>query len=139
MKTKEQAKAHLIESLPNVESRYKEGIGQADWQTKAASDNAEKNFADSMSKVIASKKRQTKIKAMSNADWQAAAATKGGAVIQQRMRDSVEKQSANWGGIYDRVAADVQRLVPRTTDFRTNVQNRVLGTVEAWKKHSGKL
>jgi hypothetical protein len=92
-----------------------------------------------MSKVIAAKRRQTEVKKVSNAVWMEAAVNKGGAVIGQRVREALGKQSAAWNPIYDRVQADVLRLTPRTTDFRANISNRVVGTVESWKKNSGKL
>lgn len=139
MKTKEEAKAHLEQSVPFIGDRYKEAVGRADWATPAGSDQAEKNFADRMSQVIAKKTRQLRIKAVSNATWQEQAVNKGAAVIGERVRAAIEKQSARWAPIYDKVAADVQRLPSRTVDFRTNITNRVVGTVEAWKKHSGKL
>uniref|UniRef100_A0A6M3XU39 Uncharacterized protein n=1 Tax=viral metagenome TaxID=1070528 RepID=A0A6M3XU39_9ZZZZ len=139
MKTKEEAKANLEASIGYIPDRYRTGVSRADWATPAGSDQAEKNFADSMSKVIASKRRQANVKKVSNAEWQALARDKGGAVIGERIRGALEKQSARWSPIYDRVVADIGRLPPRTVDFRSNINNRVVGTVEAWKKHSGKL
>ena len=139
MKTKEEAKANLQASVTYIPERYRAGIARADWATAAGSDQAEKNFADAMGKAIAAKRRQAKVKTISNTDWQNAASKKGGDVIGTRISESIEKQSARWSPIYDRVTADVARLPQRTVDFRTNIQNRVIGTVEAWKKHSGKL
>lgn len=139
MKTKEEARANLEASVAYIPDRYKAGVGRADWATAAGSDQAESNFATAMGQAIAKKTRQLRVKAVSNATWQAAAIEKGGAVIGERIRGAIEKQATKWGPIYDRVAADVTRLKPRTVDFRTNITNRVVGTVEAWKKHSGKL
>lgn len=139
MKTKEEARANLEQSLTYVPNRYVAGVKRADWATAAGSDQAEKNFGDSMSRVIAEKRRQVNVKKVSNSEWQEKAANKGGAVIQQRMRESLDKQAANFGAIYDKVVADIQRLPQRTVDFRTNITNRVVGVVEAWKKHSGKM
>lgn len=139
MKTKEEARANLEASIAYIPDRYKAGVSRADWATPAGSDQAERNYADKMSQVIAKKTRQSRIKAVSNATWQSAAMEKGGAVIGARMRDALEKQAAKWAPIYDRVVSDIARLPARTVDFRTNVTNRVVGTVEAWKKHSGRL
>ena len=139
MKTKEEARAHLEQSLTYVGDRYTVAVKRADWQTPAGSDNAEKNFASSMSQVIAKKTRQANVKKVSNSAWQQAAAEKGGVIIADRMRGALDKQAANFGKVYDGVVADVQRLPPRTTDFRTNITTRVVGTVESWKRHSGKL
>ena len=139
MKTKEEASRNLEQSLAFVGDRYKVGVARADWATAAGSDQAESNYATAVAKAIAKKTRQMKVKQVSNSEWQSRAVEKGGAVIAERMRAALGKQAANWGPIYDRVVADIQRLAPRTTDFRTNITNRVVGTVEAWKKHSGKL
>ena len=139
MKTKEEARANLEASVAYIPDRYKAGVARADWATPAGSDQAEKNFAAKMGEVIAKKTRQLKIKAVSNSEWQSRAIEKGGAVIGERIRNSVDKQAAKWGPIYDRVVSDVARLPSRTVDFRTNITNRVVGTVEAWKKHAGKL
>lgn len=139
MKTKEEARANLEASVAYIPDRYKSGVGRADWATPAGSDQAERNFAEKMAQVISKKTRQIRVRAVSNATWQAAAIEKGGAVIGTRIREAIDKQATKWGPIYDRVAADVLRLPGRTVDFRTNITNRVVGTVEAWKKHSGKL
>lgn len=139
MKTKDEARANLEQSLTFVEDRYKTGVGRANWQEKAASEQAEKNFAAAMSNALSKKSRQMGVRAISNQEWQQAAAVKGGAVIATRMRESLDKQAANFGKVYDGVVADIQRLPARTTDFRTNITNRVVATVESWKKHSGKL
>lgn len=139
MKTKEEARANLEASVAYIPDRYKIGVGRADWATKASSDQAEKNFADAMAKAIAAKTRQAKVRLVTNAEWQRLAVEKGGAVIGERIRAAIGKQSEKWGPIYDRVISDVARLTPRTLDFRANVTNRVIGTVESWKKHSGKL
>jgi len=139
LKTKEEARANLEASISYIPDRYKAGVARADWATPASSDQAEKNFAAKMGEVIAKKTRQLKIKAVSNSEWQSRAIEKGGAVIGERIRGSIDKQAAKWAPIYDRVVSDIARLPARTVDFRTNITNRVVGTVEAWKKHSGKL
>jgi len=139
LKTKEEARANLEASVSYIPDRYKAGVGRADWATPAGSDQAEKNFAASMGAAIAKKTRQLKVKAVSNSEWQSRAIEKGGAVIGERIRGAIDKQAAKWGPVYDRVVSDVARLPARTVDFRTNITNRVVGTVEAWKKHSGKL
>lgn len=139
MKTKEQAKANLEASISYIPERFKQGVSTADWATKAGSDQAEANYADAVAKAVAAKRRQVNVKKVSNEEWKNAAITKGGAVIGQRIREALDKQSAKWSPIYERVLADVVRLAPRTTDFRTNINQRVVGTVESWKKNSGKL
>jgi hypothetical protein len=75
---------------------------------------------------------------MSNQEWQQAAVNKGAAIIGQRVQDSLDKWQRNFAPIYDKVVAEVQRLPAKTTDWRSNVNNRLVPTVDAWKKASGK-
>tara|TARA_Y100000310_G_scaffold154415_1_gene153986 strand:- start:11999 stop:12418 length:420 start_codon:yes stop_codon:yes gene_type:complete len=139
MKTAEEARANLEQSLPFIAGRYKAGVSRADWATAAGSDQAETNYAQATQRAIAAKRRQGAVKQVSNSEWQERSSVKGGAVIEERMRGSLDKQSAKWSPIYSRVQQDILRLAPRTTDYRSNITNRVVGTVDSWKKHSGKL
>lgn len=139
IKTKEEARANFESAIPVIGTRYEQGVRKADWQSKAASDQAERNFADGMNKAISSKRRQTKIRALSNADWQNAAVSKGVPIIGERIRQSLDKWAGNWGPMYDQVAAEVGRLPAKTTDFRANINNRLIRVVETWKKAAGKL
>jgi len=41
--------------------------------------------------------------------------------------------------MYDSVTSAIGRLPPKTVDFRANITARLVPTVEAWKKASGKL
>jgi len=139
MKTKEEARSNLEASIAFIPDRYRAGVNKADWATPAGSEQAERNYADAVSKAVAKKSRQAAVKRVSNSEWQSRASEKGGAIIGERIRGALDKQAAKWGPIYDRVQSDVARLAPRTTDFRSNITNRVVGTVESWKKHAGKL
>lgn len=139
MKTKEEARANLEASITYIPDRYRAGVGKADWQAKAASDTAEKNFADAMSQAIAKKSRQLGVRKVANTEWQRLASEKGGAVIGDRIRGALDKQAAAWGPMYDAVTAAVPRLAPHTIDFRANITNRVVPVVEQWKKSAGKL
>ena len=139
MKSKEEARANFEVSTAYIPERYKAGVGRADWATPAGSDRAETNFAAAISKAISAKRRQVNVRKVSNSEWQAQAMNKGGAIIGTRIAESMDKRFAKFGPIFDSVKADVTRLPGRTVDFRTNITNRVVGTVESWKRHSGKL
>jgi len=139
MKTKEEARANLEASVGYIPERYRAGVARADWATPAGSDQAERNYADAVAKAVAAKRRQVAVRKVSNAEWQSRASEKGGAVIGERIRGSLDKYAARFGPIFDAVKADVTRLPARGVDFRSNITNRVVGTVESWKRHSGKL
>lgn len=138
-KTKDEARANFETAVPLIGSRYESGIARADWQGPASSDQAERNFADSMGKAIQAKSRQAKIRGMSNADWQNQARIKGAPVIGERIRQNLDKWQSNWGPLYDQVVAEVGRLPAKTVDFRTNITNRLVKVVETWKKAAGKM
>ena len=138
LKTKEEARANFEASIGYIPDRYRSGVAKADWLTPAKSDVAEKNFADGISKAISAKTRQKEIAKLSNEDWRAAAVNKGAPIIGDRIRGALDKWSSNWGPMYDQVAARVAALPARTTDWRANINNRLVPTVETWKKASGK-
>jgi len=139
VKTKEEARANLEASISYIPDRYRAGVARADWQTKAASDAAERNFADAMAKAVSAKSRQVGVRRISNTEWQRLAGEKGGAVIGERIRGALDKQAARWGPIYDAVVGTVNRLPPKTVDFRANITARLIPTVESWKRAAGKL
>jgi len=138
-KTVEDARAALEEALPVIPSRYERGVKRADWHSAASSDVAEKNYADGVSRAIATKRRQAKIKAMTNDDWQTAAVEKGARIIGDRVRGALDKYAKNFGDVYSKALDEFKRLPPRTTDWKANITNRLMKTVEAWKKAAGKL
>jgi hypothetical protein len=137
-KTKEEAKANFEASIGYIPARYAAGVAKADWLTPAKSDAAEKNYADGVGKAISGKFRQKEIAKMSNEDWKTAATNKGAPIIGDRIRLALDKWSTNWGPKYDAVVAKVAGLPPKTTDWRANINNRLVPTVDAWRKAAGK-
>lgn len=138
-KTIAEARTNFEAALPAIGSRYDSGVSRADWQGPASSEQSEANFAAGVGAAIAAKSRQNRIRQMSNADWQQAARTKGAPIIGERIRGSLDKWQANFGPIYDQVVSTVSRLPARTTDYRANIQNRLVAVVEQWKRAAGKL
>lgn len=139
VKTKEEARANFEASISYIPARYEAGIRKADWAGPAASEQAETNYAAGVGKAIADKSRQRGVAKVSNTDWQNAAITKGAPIIGERIRMGLDKYVANFGPIYDRVVAKVGALPPKTTDFRANINNRLVPVVEEWKRAAGKL
>jgi len=137
-KTLEQAKANFEASIGYIPDRYRSGVQGADWLTPAKSDAAEKNFADGVSKAISQKTRQKNIAAMSNDEWKNAAVNKGAPIIGDRIRGALDKWAANFGPVYSTVQSKVAALPPKTTDWRANINNRLVPVVEQWRKGAGK-
>jgi hypothetical protein len=138
LKTKEEARANFEASIGYIPDRYKSGVSKADWLTPAKSDSAEKNYADGVSKAISGKTRQKAIGTMTNEDWKNGAINKGAPIIGDRIRNSLNIWAANWGPKYDQVASRVAALPARTTDWRANINNRLVPVVETWRKAAGK-
>ena len=138
-KTKEEARANFEASISYIPARYQAGIRKADWATPAGSDQAEANYAAGVQDAISKKRRQTKVRNVSNSDWQGAAITKGAPIIGERIRGALDKWARNWGPMYDGVVSKVGTLPPKTTDFRANINNRLVPVVEEWKRGAGKL
>jgi len=139
LKTKEEARANFEASCAYIPARYESGIMKAEWQSKAVSESAEKNYAAAISKAVSLKSRQKGIAKVSNEDWRTAARTKGAPIIGDRIRGALDKWAANWGPMYDKVGAKVGALPPRTIDFRANINARLVPVVEEWKRAAGKL
>ena len=138
-KTKEEARANFEASISYIPARYQAGVQKADWATPAGSDQAESNYAAGVQDAVSKKRRQTKVRQVSNSDWQAAAVKKGAPIIGERIRGSLDKWARNWGPIYDGVVSKVGALPPKTVDFRANINNRLVPVVEEWKRGAGKL
>jgi hypothetical protein len=56
---------------------YAEGVKAADWQSAAASDQAEKNWSTAIQEAISKKRRAEGVKKVSNEAWRSIAAEKG--------------------------------------------------------------
>jgi len=139
LKTKEQAYANFEAAVAYIPERYRAGVEVADWLTPAKSDTAEANFKTQMTKVLAEKRRQKAIAAMTNEDWQKAAIAKGVPIIGDRIAAALDKWLAEWGPMYDKITALVPKLPPKTIDWRANITNRLVKVVEEWKRAAGKL
>lgn len=139
LKTKEEALANLTNSIAYIPARYTSGVKKADWATPAGSEQAETNYAAGVGKAVSEKSRQKGVKTVSNSDWQTAAVSKGAGIIGERIRGALGKWTANWGPIYDSVASTVNALPAKTTDYRANINSRLVPTVEAWKRAAHKL
>jgi len=137
-KTKEEARANFEAAVGYIPARYEAGISKADWLGPARSDQAEKNYADAVSKAVANKSRQKGVSAVSNEEWKEAARTKGAPIIGERIRAALGDWLASWGPMYDQVVSKVATLPPKTIDWRQNINTRLVPTVETWRKAAGK-
>jgi len=138
LKTREEAKANFEAAIAYIPARYESGVNKADWAGPAKSDQAEKNYADAVSKAVTDKSRQKAIAKVSNESWRTAAVNKGAPIIGERIRGALDKWDNEFGPMYDQVRSKVPTLPPKTTDFRANITKRLVPVVETWKKAAGK-
>lgn len=137
-KTIQQATENLRTVAPLIGARYTIGINNADWQGPASSDQAETNWGQGVQRAIADGSRRTGILGVTNQSWQQAATTKGAPVIGQRIVDSLQKYSTNFGPILQAIGAVSQNLPPRTASAQQNVTNRLLPVIRAAMEAAGK-
>lgn len=137
-KTIQQAAENLRTVATLIGPRYTIGINNADWQTPAASDQAEANYGQGVQAAIASGARRNGILAVSNQAWQTASVTKGSQVIGQRIVDAIPKYISNFGPILLAIGTVSQALPPRTTSASQNVTNRLLPVIRAAMEAAGK-
>lgn len=137
-KTLAEARANFESAIPMIRPRYEAGVDKATWADKASSSQAEENYATAVQKAISNKTRAKMCREAGDAAWKTGAKEKGGPIIGTRLTAAMPKYEEKFGPIYAGVTADVDRMPPKTVDWRTNIEQRLVKTVESWKKHSGK-
>ena len=113
---------NYVAGATRAPAAYKKGVQRADWQTKAASESAESNYAAGVSEAAANKTRQRKIQEVSNADWQREAGNKGAARIGPGMQAAAGKQAAGWAP--SRAFLEGLSLPEKTRNATENITNR---------------
>ena len=139
LKSVDDAVESLKEALPTIPARYERGIKAAKWKEAAASDQAEMNWSKAVAEAAREKRRAKAIAKLTDDDWRNAAINKGAPIIGDRINAAIEKYRTNFGAVYEKAKTTFASLPPRTTDWKTNVANRLMKVVEAWKKASGKV
>lgn len=137
-KTIQQAAANLQQVAGLIGERYTQGINGADWQTPAASQQAETNWGQGVQAAIASGARREGILGVTNQQWRTAAIEKGAAVIGRRITESISKYSQNFGPILIAMNEEANRLPDRTSSATTNVQQRLIPIIHAAQRAAGK-
>ncbi len=137
-KTIAEAEANLKTSIAYIPERYKAAVAKADWATAAQSDAAESNYASGVALAAANKTRQKKLRDVSNETWKSAALAKGGVRIGPGITESLAKYRSHMGPVLDAMNAASDAAPVKTTDWRSNITNRLYPVVEAAKRAAGK-
>ena len=139
-KTPEIAGKHYEESIPNVSSRYSEGIDRVtNWKTQSLSPSAKLNYETGIANSIRLGLREKGLAKVSEQEWKDAAKNKGAASIGNAMTLAKEKYVRNVAVTMNAAIAAINSAPARTSDYKTNVQNRLIRVIEAQKKAAGKL
>lgn len=101
-------------------------IARTDKAARMASDDAQKNYEDAMRDPIVIKRRQLKLKKVSESDLNEAMRTKGAARYAEGTAASADKALANVEPFLAEIDSIVAKLPPRTRDPRKNVMDRVV-------------
>jgi hypothetical protein len=117
------AKQSFVEGAGVAPARYKRKVAIADWQTPAASAEAQALYQAKMTDPTVLARRQKKIAKVSNASWQQAASVNGAAIIGQRMSAGADKWATNFTPYLQALGA--LTLPAKVADPLSNVTNRV--------------
>jgi len=139
-RTIQQAAANLtqVAAAGIIGPRYRDGVQSADWQTNAASQQAETNYAEGVQRAVAAGTRRAGILAVSNEQWRQAAIEKGVPIIGQRVQAGIAKYTQNFGPILQAMNSAADNLPPRTTSPSQNITNRMVPIVRAAVEAAGK-
>lgn len=137
-KTIQQSVDNLRQSAPLIQARYTTGIQNADWQTPAASDQAEQNYGAGVQRAVADGSRRAGILGVTNQSWQQAAIDKGAPNIGNRIVAALGKYQTNFAPILAAMSDAASRLPPRTSSPSQNVQNRLIPIIQAAMQAAGK-
>ena len=101
-------------------------IARTDKVARMSSDASQKNYESAMKDAAVLKRRQTKLKKVSESDLNDAMRTKGAARYAEGTAASADKALANVSPFLDEIDRTVAALPARTRDPRANVMNRVV-------------
>ena len=101
-------------------------VARTDKVARMSSDTAQTNYEAAMRDAAVLKRRQTKLKGLSESDLNEAMRTKGAARYAEGTAASADKALANVEPFLDEIDKIVSTLKPRTRDPRQNVIDRVV-------------
>jgi hypothetical protein len=128
----DEARANLEASISVIPERYRTAVERAEFVKYAASDAAEKNWADKVSMAIQAKSRQAGVRRAGDAAWKAGALNKGVARIGEGLRQGLDKWHQNFSKPYAAVVSVVQGLPPKGIDPIANIDARAKPVVRAF-------
>ena len=122
-------------AIPGVQARYNAGIDNADGVVEAMK-AGQANYEQQMMNAAVLARRLTGLNRIDDTLWKTRAKTKGGPRIGPGMSASINE--FNQAAAKNKQILDNTTLPPRTTDYMTNITNRVGAIVRALKEGWGK-
>ncbi len=131
----EKWKKRYEEGTSGAGSRLVEGYVEKTGKLAAAtSDSAQKSYEEAMKDPKVLKRRQNKLKKLSEDDLNKAMEAKGSTAYTTGTAAAVDKAAQNVSDFLNKQEEIVKSLPPRTRDVKSNVLNRVVPLAEGMSK-----
>lgn len=139
-KTPQEALTNYGRRISDVPQLYSEGIDRTtSWKANATSQQSETNYKEGINKAISEGRRIKGLNKVTDEEWKQMSKDKGSANIAKGMELGKQKYLQNVTAPMNAAIAAIKSAPPKTTDYKANVQNRLLKVIEAQKKAVGKL
>ncbi|MEM3675408.1 MAG: hypothetical protein QXG08_08065 [Candidatus Methanomethyliaceae archaeon] len=133
----EAAKQSFEEIIPKIPDRYARKIKKAKWKERAASEEAEKLWADKVAEAAARMRRKKRLEKVSEEEWRKAATELGGKRIGESLKIKLDKWHRNWLPYAETLKG--LELPPKTADPMENIDRRTKAVVSALIKKKEEL
>lgn len=127
----DEIRERLRAATATIGERYRKGVEASKWRDPTLA--KKQNFYTAMQQVIANDLYGKGVEKTPDETWKTGATTKGAPILGQRLAAALPKWEAAWGPKYEAVKRTAQSLPPSTPDYMTNIQQRLVPIVEAWK------
>jgi uncharacterized membrane protein len=126
-----EARARLEAALTYLPSRYSDAVSKAKWKDPTLASSA--NYYSALQQVIANKTYDAGVRSTDDSVWKNGAINKGAPVIATRIREALPTWETHFGAKYQKVLSVLPTLKAKSSDWRQNIQNRLVPVVAAWK------
>jgi len=127
----EEVRERLRAATATIGARYQKGVEASKWKDPTLA--KKQHYYTAMQNVIANDLYGKGVERSSDEVWRTGAVQKGAPILGTRLAAALPKWEARWGPKFEAVKRVAQGLPPSTTDYMTNIQQRLVPIVEAWK------
>ena len=109
--------------------RYERGVKAAEWKSAAASDAAERAFAEKLREAIDKQRRKKAIEKKTDEDWRRPALEIGKGRLKEGMAGKADKWASEFKPFADAISGVT--LPPRSANWEDNIDKRLKPIVKA--------